>query len=431
MPPRHAKSTLISHWFGVWYLHLFPERRIILTSYAADYAATWGRRVRNSIVEHGEVLGLSLAGDTTAADAWETEQRGGMVTAGVGGPITGRGADILIVDDPIKNSEEANSATYRDKVWEWWQSTAVTRLEPGAAAIVVMTRWHEDDLAGKLLSDEDSGGEWELLNLPAIAEKDDVIGRHEGEALWPERYDLAALDNRRLAVGEYVWQSLFQQRPPSLTGNPLYQNYDDADGRNRDSSVHLIRGLPLHMAVDFNRNPGMHAVIGQRLPSEDVLTAYCVLHSPRMTIIKMVAALERLIADEGGWAWPSLQLYGDATGRITQMSDGRSSWQVLHQALDNIGINYETNVPASNPGVVDRINTFNSAMLTADGRIRYKVHPNCRELIRDFKQMKWDGNEPNKKDAKLSHASDADGYRCFQEMPLLEGSFAGGSWGVV
>jgi predicted phage terminase large subunit-like protein len=133
-----------------------------------------------------------------------------MSTAGVGGPMTGRGAHLLIIDDPVKNAEEALSATTRENHWDWWQSTASTRLEPGGVVIGIMTRWHEDDIFGRLLK---GGGQIRRLTLPALAEPGDVLGRQPGEALWPERYPVARLEQMRRERSEYWWRSMFQQRP--------------------------------------------------------------------------------------------------------------------------------------------------------------------------------------------------------------------------
>ncbi len=214
MPPRHSKSETVSHWFPVWYLDRFPDRRVILASYEADFAASWGRKVRDSIRENAHTLRTRIKGDTTAAHRWETTAGGGMVTAGVGGPITGRGANVLIIDDPIKNAEEAESELTRESIWRWWTSTAYTRLEPGGSVVIVMTRWHEDDLVGRLLLHAEEGGEsWEVVNFPAVAEAQDVLGRQVGDPLWPQRYDTEALERIRQAVERYVWEALYQQHP--------------------------------------------------------------------------------------------------------------------------------------------------------------------------------------------------------------------------
>lgn len=219
-PPRHGKSELASHWFPVWYLTLFPQNRIILASYEADFAAEWGRKVRDTINEHSEELGIQINEASCAANRWDLKQGGGMRTAGVGGPITGKGANLLLVDDPVKNFEEAHSPTYRKKAVNWWQSTAYTRLEPNAAAVVVMTRWHEGDLIGHLKRSQNHEGaeQWDELRLPAIAEQDDPLGRKPGEALWPWRYDVEQLRKIEKAVASMIWAGLYQQRPAPPEG---------------------------------------------------------------------------------------------------------------------------------------------------------------------------------------------------------------------
>ena len=211
MPPRHGKSETVSVWGPVWFLNAWPDRRVMLASYEADFAAGWGRRARNLIDEHQDELLVRLSQDSTAANRWNTPEGGGMTTAGAGGAITGRGADLLIIDDAHKNAEEAYSQAHRDRVWEWWTTTALTRLEPGAAVVVVGTRWHEDDLIGRILAQD--GEPWTVVRLPALALEGDPVGRAPGEALWPDRYDVAALERTRRSVGERAWEALYQQNP--------------------------------------------------------------------------------------------------------------------------------------------------------------------------------------------------------------------------
>jgi predicted phage terminase large subunit-like protein len=219
LPPRHGKSEIVSHWFPVWCLMMAPQARIILSSYEADFAASWGRKVRDDIVKHEPLINVKLKKDTTAANRWETEQGGGMLSSGVGGQITGRGADFLIIDDPIKGSEEAYSEVMREKAWQWFKTVAYTRLEPEGSAIVIMTRWHEDDLVGRLVSQMNAGGEpWRVVNLPALAEADDPLGRRPGEALWPERYDEKTLAVIKSTMGSRDFTALHQQRPTPAGG---------------------------------------------------------------------------------------------------------------------------------------------------------------------------------------------------------------------
>ena len=223
LPPQHGKSELVSHWTPVWFLANWPQKLVGLASYAAEFAATWGRKARNSVVENQADLGARVREDLNRTSEWELTAGGGMMTAGVGGPFTGRGFDLLIIDDPIKNRQEANSPVIRSHIWDWWRSTARTRLRPGGSIIIVMTRWHEDDLVGRLLGDEYRGEQsdvdrWEHIRLPALAEAGDPLGRAEGEPLWPARYDRAALAATRLDIGPQEWAGLYQQRPAPREG---------------------------------------------------------------------------------------------------------------------------------------------------------------------------------------------------------------------
>jgi predicted phage terminase large subunit-like protein len=221
VPPRHGKSELISKYFPVWWLGTFPDDPVILASYEADFAASWGRKAQDVFAAvGGSCFGLELNPKTTAASRWEVKGRtGSMTTAGVGGPITGKGAKLFVIDDPVKNAEEAQSEVAREAAWDWFTSTAYTRLEPGAVVAILMARWHEDDLVGRLLRQMEQGGEpWEVLNLPALAEDDDPLGRAPGRALWPERYDEAALARIRASATAFWFDSLYQGRPRPKEG---------------------------------------------------------------------------------------------------------------------------------------------------------------------------------------------------------------------
>ncbi len=212
MPPRHGKSELASRRFPAWYLGRNPNRQIIAASYNSDLASDFGREVRNIVAspEYAAVFDTRLREDSRAAERWNTEQGGAYVAAGVGTAVTGRGAHILLIDDPLKDREEADSEIRRQRVWEWYASTAYTRLMPGGAVILIQTRWHEDDLAGRLL-DNKSGDKWEVLDLPALNEA--------GEALWPEWYDAKSLHRIRTAIGPREWSALYQQRPAPADGD--------------------------------------------------------------------------------------------------------------------------------------------------------------------------------------------------------------------
>lgn len=215
MPPRHGKSEFISHRVPTWFLDNWPERHVILTTYETEFAIHWGRKVRNTIQETPGI-NVRIASDSSAAQRWSTSEGGGMVTAGVGGPITGRGGHLIVVDDPHKNWQEAQSQTIRDGIIDWFNSTLYTRAEPGATIIVLQTRWHERDLIGYLLAEH--GDNWIEVRLPALAEDGDPLGRIQGEALCRDRYDEIALSRIQRAVGSMIWAGLYQQRPAPAEG---------------------------------------------------------------------------------------------------------------------------------------------------------------------------------------------------------------------
>lgn len=237
LPPRHGKSEVASRLFSAYYLYRHPERWVGLASYGAALAYNLSADARNNF----KAAGGALASE--GAELWRTAPGGGMWAAGVGGPITGRGFHLGLVDDPIKNAEEAASPVIRDKHKSWWQSTFYTRQEPGAAIVLIQTRWHEDDLSGWLLSQKDDDGEperWHVISMPAVAEPAPALpatvtiepdNRLPGAALCPERYNERKLQRIRHKVGESVWAALYQQRPSPAEGNIFQRTW--WEGRNR------------------------------------------------------------------------------------------------------------------------------------------------------------------------------------------------------
>lgn len=221
VPPRHGKSELASVIFPSWFKGKNPGKNVISASYAAELAVDFGGKCRDIVAspEFADVFTqVRLSDDTSAKDNWKTELvdgsrvtlKGSYFGVGVGGAITGRGADLLIIDDPIKNRQDAESETIRKNVWDWYVSTAYTRLEKDAAIIIIATRWRMDDLTGRVLAlDKDA---WEVVEFPAIAEHDEQY-RKKGEALWPEKYTLDYLKDTRKTLGPYEFASLYQQNP--------------------------------------------------------------------------------------------------------------------------------------------------------------------------------------------------------------------------
>jgi len=219
MPPRHGKSLTASCVFPAWFIGRRPGRSVIAASYGAELAEGFGRRVRNFMSNplHAAIFPeCRLAADSAAQHRFDTTAGGSYYAVGRGGAVTGRGADLLLLDDLLKDSEEARSESIRRSTHEWFQHVAYTRLAPGGALVLIQTRWHEDDLPGRLLR-EDKGENWQVINMPAVAEADDEF-RKAGEALWPERFPLEVLRGIRSAVGGSAWDSLYRLQPSASEG---------------------------------------------------------------------------------------------------------------------------------------------------------------------------------------------------------------------
>ncbi len=224
MPPGSAKSTYASLLFPPWFLSR-QMGQVIAVSHTAGLAEGFGRGVRGLVEEHGVRLGMRLSRVDRAAGRFSVVglsggvagrgRRGGYYAVGVQGAITGRRADLVVIDDPVRGQAEADSAFARERLWDWYRSDLVTRLRPGGRVVVVMTRWHPDDLGGRLLA-EDQG--WRVMRLPALAEPGDILGRAEGEALWPEWEDRSALERKRVTMGDRSFAALFQQMPRAAGG---------------------------------------------------------------------------------------------------------------------------------------------------------------------------------------------------------------------
>ena len=219
LPPGSAKSTYASLLFPPWFLAHHPGANVIATSHTSSLARRFGRGVRELITEHAPRLGYGLRPGNQAAHRFATTDGATYFATGVRGPITGHRADLVLIDDPVKSQQEADSASARDQLWDWFRSDLSTRLKPGGRMVLIMTRWHPDDLGGRLLEGTDH---WRVVRLPALAEVGDPLNRPEGRALWPEWEDEAALERKRAVVGERAFASLFQQSP-RRRGGRLFQ----------------------------------------------------------------------------------------------------------------------------------------------------------------------------------------------------------------
>lgn len=219
MPPRHGKSETTSRKFPAYYLGKNPDHNVILASYGYLLAKSFSKASRDLMEsrKYRAVFPIRMAEDARSVNDWDIQgYKGGMLAAGVGGATTGYGANLFVIDDPIKNKEEAESEVIREKHWDWYRSVVLTRLEPDARLIVMLTRWHQQDLAGKILAQAKEDGDlddWRVINLPAIAEEKDALKRKPGEALWPDRYDRRMLKKTQKQVGSRIWFALFQGQP--------------------------------------------------------------------------------------------------------------------------------------------------------------------------------------------------------------------------
>lgn len=208
MPPRHGKTSTILYSFG-WLLANDPTKTHAFATYAQHLANSKSRTARRIAVE----AGVSLASDSKSVSEWRTTREGGLLATGVDGPLTGQGISGLgVIDDPFKNRLEANSSLTRRRVWEWFTDVFYTRLEPGASAIVIATRWHPDDLSGRLINDG-----WEYINMPALSD--------DGEPLWADRFSAQRLNAIKRQVGEYTWASLYQGQPVPRGGQVFDGSY--------------------------------------------------------------------------------------------------------------------------------------------------------------------------------------------------------------
>lgn len=265
MPPRHGKSMLASEFFPAWYIGRNPSHYVIAATYAQELADDFGRKVRNQIADPAFKAifpGVGLKDDSTSAkrfhitaplDAFATGQDGAYFAVGVGGPLTGRGAHLLLIDDPVKNREDADSETIRKKTREWYTSTAYTRLMKDGRVVVIQTRWHEDDLSGWLLAEHQHEG-WDVLSLPAIND--------QGKALWPEMYPVERLNEIKLAVGPRDWSALYQQRPAPEEGDYFKSDWLKTVPQLPDRRTLRVYGGSDYAVTSAGGDFTVHVVVG-------------------------------------------------------------------------------------------------------------------------------------------------------------------------
>jgi predicted phage terminase large subunit-like protein len=311
MPPQEGKSQRVSRTFPLWMLMRNPDLRIVIASYELGMARRWSRDIRNDIVAHPE-LGLKIRNDTAAANDWQLDgHKGGLYSVGVEGALTGKPADLLLIDDPVKGRAEADSETYRETAWNFWTETARTRLAPHAPVLLVMTRWQEDDLAGRLIS-RDETKRWRVINIPALCETgSDPLGRHIGEYLisargrtveqWEEIHD---------EVGERTWSALYQGHPAPAEGGMFkrgWWRYDDTPVSYRKSNGTMFaQGMDSIIQswdMTFKNTDGTDFVVGQVWGRAGVTTHLLDQTRARLDFPQTCKAVEELSA-----RWPQAVL---------------------------------------------------------------------------------------------------------------------------
>lgn len=387
MPPQNGKSHLVSTYTPVWYLERFPHRHLVLGAYASDFAARWGRRAREIIERHSRQLTVRLSASTTAADEWETSAGGGMLSTGVGGGTTGRPADgLIIIDDPYKDSREANSSTIRENIWDWFTTVALTRRHPETVVLLIHTRWHEDDLTGRILKrmeTDPSFPRFDVLSLPAIAEENDPMGREVGAPLWPEKYDLNFIEQQRRFLGSYAFNALYQQRPASVEGGYFQRAwFDGTVDRVPPGRVDgCVRAWDLAATVEGQKGNGdPDWTVGMKMTRIGGVTYLDDMIRVRAT----PAAVERLVRN-------TAEKDGHAVRVRMQKDPGQAgSYQVSHYAR-RILDGWDFRGIHSTADKVTRAGAFNAACERGDVRLVAAAwNDSCVEEMASFPTSKHD-----------------------------------------
>ncbi len=257
MPPGSAKSTYASVLFPAWYLANNHGHALIGASHTSDLAEDFSLRVRNLISSHTLTLGVSLSPHSRAVSRWSTNTDSVYVAAGVGTAIAGRRADLAIIDDPIRSREAADSEDLREKHWQWWINDVMPRLKPGAPVVLIQTRWHEDDLGGRMLAREEG---WNVLRLPMLAEEDDPLGRSVGDPLWPEWFTPRMVASAQRDTRK--WSALYQQRPVPDTGDYFRREWLRPIDVMPDARTLRIYGASDYAVTKGGGDYTVHVVVG-------------------------------------------------------------------------------------------------------------------------------------------------------------------------
>ena len=409
-PPRHGKTQLTSKIFPAYYLHKKPGKNVGLASYSADLAYVSSRAVRDFYVAAGN----KIRGDASAVKHWETEHGGEVWACGVGGPATGKGYHLGVRDDPIKNAEEAASATIRERHKNWEDSTWNTRAEPDAARIDMQTRWDDDDLGGYMLKKEEESLRpegWTILCYEAIKSRKSFAFpesctlipdfREAGEALCPERFPVDRLEQIRANMLAYWWNCLYGQRPePGAGRGRIYYNFDSELNISEDAKDH---GGTLEIGMDFNVNP-MTATVGVTAGNEPRQFDEVVI--PDSGTEEMCQEIKRRFPER------EVVVYPDPSGGSKRTS-GKTDFAIIREH------GFKIDAPAAAPALTDRYNNTNLLFKDGAGKRRLLIHPRCKHSIQARSRFTYKPGTGVPDKGRWDHMCDAADYWLWSAHPAV------------
>jgi hypothetical protein len=427
VPPQHGKSEIVSRKLPAFAFGVNPDLKIANCAYSSDLSEGFSRDNQRTIdsseyqelfpktnLNRSNVRSNAMGGYIRTVEKFEiVNHEGSFKAVGVCGPLTGNPVDIGIIDDPIKDAIEASSMTYRERVWDWYVNVFMTRLHNNSRQILMMTRWHEDDLAGRLLKLEP--GEWEVIVFKGIAEEENENDpRRIGEALWEDKHSKAKLLQLK-SLSQKTFHSLIQQNPkPIQTGGEYYKMFDYA---KHVKDCAYDPNLPLHLTFDFNVRPGMHAGVWQIVGKHCYKVKEFITKSPRNNTRGLCAEFIRWKpSHEAG-----LFIYGDPSGKNedTRNEEGINDFIIIQREL----IRYKPTlrIASSHPNPKTRSDFINNILEHGINGIEITISPECPQTIADYTFIKEDENggkikekvrdiDTGKSYEKYGHLSDADDY---------------------
>lgn len=432
MPPQHGKSELVSRNLPAFILGKNPKAKIVLASYSSDLSSSFNRDCQriidsneykdvfpNTRLNSSNIVTVAKGNWLRNSDIFETVGYGGFLkTTGVGGSLTGTPADFALIDDPVKDSVEAMSATYQYRNWNWYNDVLYTRIHNGTRILVTQTRWDVNDLSGKLLkSMEDGSGEkWTVLCLPAIKvdATDTTDPREVGESLWENRHSLEKLLQVR-SQSIRTFESLYQQNPkPTQSGGEFYKQFR-LDKNSCKTTYNP--DLPLHITFDFNVNPYMTCCVWQVMGKTAHQIDEICLSSPRNTSKWTCVEFKRLYPAHNA----GLFIYGDPSGKKedTRTEKGSNDFTIITTELAQYRPSLRVLTKA--PPVSMRGNFINTCFETGYDGIDIKIGYNCLKTLDDYSYLKEDSDGTKLKEKgkdqstgvsfeKFGHTSDANDY---------------------